>query len=232
MSRYTFVLGIVVVPLVVASTVQGQTELPLLLAEDFQAGADRWETTDLKQKSWTIIDTDIGKAFRVTGKSDYEPPHRSPHSIALVKDIVVGDFVLTARVKSTNSSAGDHRDMCLFFGYQDPAHFYYVHLATKADPHAGQIFIVNENPRTKITLEGKTSTPWDDQWHDVKIVRRVSDGTMEVYFDDMGHPHLVARDRTFRWGQVGIGTFDDHGNWGPIELRGVKAERPEGRTNR
>ena len=29
-----------------------------------------------------------------------------------------------------------HRDMVFVFGYQSPAKFYYVHIATKADPNA------------------------------------------------------------------------------------------------
>ena len=60
---------------------------------------------------------------------------------------MVGDFVLTVKVQSTNSEAGAHRDMCLFFNYQDPAHFYYVHLGKRPDPHSSQIMIVNDAPR-------------------------------------------------------------------------------------
>jgi hypothetical protein len=50
----------------------------------------------------------------------------------------------------------------------------------------------------------------------------VADGTMEVYFDDMKTPLMTARDKTFTWGQVGIGTFDDNGNFDDITLRGLK----------
>jgi hypothetical protein len=65
----------------------------------------------------------------------------------------------------------------------------------------------------------------DDDWHQVKIVRRVADGTIDVYFDNMSKPHLRANDRTFLWGQVGIGTFDDNGNWDDIQLRGIQIDR-------
>ena len=68
---------------------------------------DRWRTTDPKPAEgvWKIVETDKGKAnhaLRVTGKSKYQPPHRSPHSIALLKDIQVGDFEITVRVQNTN----------------------------------------------------------------------------------------------------------------------------------
>ena len=38
------------------------------------------------------------------------------------------------------------------WGWQDPARFYYVHLGEKPDPHSSQVFIVNDAPRTAITM--------------------------------------------------------------------------------
>jgi hypothetical protein len=43
---------------------------------------------------------------------------------------------------------------------------------------------------------------------------------IEVYFDDMEKQLMTARDKTFGAGLVGIGTFDDHGNFDDVELRG------------
>ncbi len=142
-------------------------ELPVLLQEDFENGRQRWQTTD--DNFWKIepLERD-GKAnhvLRCTGKSDYEPPVRSPHTIALLKDVLVGDFELTANVQNTNYNAGAHRDLCLFWGYQDPSHFYYVHFGAKADPHACQIFIVDGKPRTMITVDQAEGTPWTRGWH-------------------------------------------------------------------
>jgi hypothetical protein len=199
--------------------------LPLLLREDFEDGFARWQMTDPDQSklTWTIIESpppDGNHALRVTGKSKYEPPFRSPLSIALLKDVTVGDFELTARVQNTRTDAGAHRDLCIFWGYQDPSHFYYVHLGAKADPHACQIFIVNDAPRTMITTRKAKGTPWTDGWHQVKVVRSVANGSMKVYFDDMKKPFMTAEDKTFTSGQVGIGTFDDHGNFDDVVLRG------------
>ncbi len=198
-----------------------QDDLPLLLNEDFEGGADRWEPTD--PKAWKIVDGPTGKAYGQFQKSAYKPPHRSPLNISLLKDVVVSDFVLETRVQSTIKDYG-HRDMCLFFGYQGPARFYYVHLGKKTDNHANQIFIVNDAPRTKISTKTTEGTPWTDGWHTVRIVRKVADGTIEVYFDDMKTPAMTASDKTFAWGRVGLGSFDDTGNWDDVRLRGLKAE--------
>jgi len=143
-------------------------------------------------------------------------------SIALLKDIKVTDFELTARLQNTAPKAGPHRDLCIIWGYQSPSHFYYVHLGARPDPHACQIFIVNDAERTMITDKKSKGTPWTDDWHNVKVTRNVDDGTMEVYFDNMKTPVMTARDKTFTWGQIGIGTFDDNGNFDDVMPRGIQ----------
>jgi hypothetical protein len=201
----------------------GPAKLPLLFADDFGKGAGRWQPTD--PAAWKVIDAGQGKAYSQFRQSKYSPPHRSPLNFALVKDLLVGDFVLEARVQSTARDY-PHRDMCLFFGYQDPAHFYYAHLAKKADDHANQIFLVNGAPRKKISTKTSEGTPWSDGWHQVKVVRRVADGRIEVYFDDMKTPSMTASDKTFTWGRVGVGSFDDTGNWADVKVYGTRAEKP------
>jgi hypothetical protein len=200
-------------------------DLPLVFEDDFEKGADHWQPTD--PAAWRIVETDRGKVYNQFKTSDYKPPHRSPLNISLLEGVSVGDFVLTVKVQSTNKGAGAHRDMCLFFNYQDPAHFYYVHLGKRPDPHSSQIMIVNDAPRAMITDKDHMSPgiPWDDEWHQVKIVRRTADGAIEIYFDRMEKPVMAASDRTFLWGQVGIGSFDDNGNWDDFKLYGKKVEK-------
>ena len=205
--------------------------LPLLHRDDFEGGMKHWRTTD--DNFWKVIPLERdGKrthVLRVTGKSKYQPPVRSPHSIAWLKGRYVGDFELTVRAENTNFKAGGHRDLCLFWGRQDASHFYYVHFGAKADPHSCQIFIVNDRPRTKITVKEVKGTPWgeDRQWHTLRVRRSVAEGTIEVYFDDMKKPHMTAKDDTFKWGEVGLGTFDDNGNFDDFELRGVEIRLPK-----
>jgi len=38
----------------------------------------------------------------------------------------------------------------------------------------------------------------------------------------MAKPVMTANDKTFTWGRVGIGTFDDTGDWKEVTLRGKK----------
>jgi hypothetical protein len=201
--------------------------LPLVFQDNFEKGADRWQPTDAK--AWRVKKTRAGHVYNQFKMSAYKPPHRSPHNISRVKGLFVGDFVLEAKVQSTGKD-GPHRDMCLFFGYQDPAHFYYVHIAKRTDDHANQVFIVNKADRKKISTKTTKGTPWDDKWHRVKVVRTVADGNIAVFFDDMKDPIMTATDKTFTWGQVGLGSFDDSGNWADVKLYGVKVEKPKAKA--
>ena len=218
-------LAVVLLAIVVMGGVRADKLEPYRVADEFESGMNRWQTTDVNSSFWKIIALENGgHALRVTGKSDYQPPHRSPHSIAWLKDTHWGDFELTVRAQSTDNESGDHRDLCIFWGYQHPAHFYYVHFGAKADPHACQIFIVNDAPRLAITVDEAAGTPWTDGWHELRVIRRVDDGSMEVYFDDRKKPLMTARDKTFTWGQVGLGTFDNHGNWDDFSVAGRKVD--------
>lgn len=198
------------------------SELPVVVQENFEKGAEQWQPFDGKQ--WKVKEVDGGHVYsQFEKKSTYKPPHRSPLNIALLKDVVVGDLVLTAKVKSTHPDYG-HRDACVVFGYQDSAHFYYVHLGAKTDDHANQIFIVNDAPRVKISTKTTPGTKWTDDWHTVKVVRKVADGTIEIYYDDMENPCMTASDKTLAAGQIGIGSFDDTADWDDVVVRGTKAE--------
>lgn len=201
-----------------------ESELPLLLHETFEEGADRWQPFD--PSGWRIEQEEgqaIYSQFKKT--TDYQPPHRSPLLMSLLKDVVVSDLDLRLKVKSTHPDYG-HRDVCIIFGYQDPAHFYYVHLGQEMDDHANQIFVVDDAPRVKISTKTTDGTPWDDEWHDVRIVREVESGRIEVYFDDMETPVMTAQDKRFAWGQIGIGSFDDLSVWKDIRVHGKRVEQP------
>lgn len=216
--------------LVFAAQASALTAFPLLFQDSFERGADRWRFADRPdaKPTWMIESEDrAGKQehyLRTAGGSRYEPPYRSPFNLAVLKSPVVSDFQLTVRLQNTNREAGDHRDLCLFWGYQDPGHFYYVHLGAVPDEVSCQVHIVDGADRRAITEKKSPGIPWDDEWHQARVTRDTSTGSMEIFFDDMQTPAMTARDKTFTWGRVGLGSFDDHGNFDDFELRGVAVE--------
>jgi len=212
--------GLALIALSPATRLGAEQPWPVLLREDFQMGAQRWQPFD--PTVWRI-ESDGENFYYSQYRKDtsYKPPHRSPLLISLLQQPVVTDFDLRVRVKSTHPDYG-HRDCCIVFGYQDAAHFYYVHLGKQTDDHANQIFVVDGAPRVKISTQTSAGTPWDEKWHWVRVVRHTQDGSITVYFDDMDQPVMKAIDRRFLHGRIGVGSFDDTSAWDDIELRGIE----------
>ncbi len=224
MAAIATVAEVTVAEVTAAEAPKGITNLPLIFSDDFESGsAEHWSPTD--PAAWKITKTDAGTVYSQFAKSNTKTPVRSPFNRSMIKDVTVSDFVLDVKLQSTVKDY-DHRDMCLFFGYQDPAHLYYVHLGKKTDDHANQIFIVNNADRKKISTKTSSGTNWTDDWHHARLVRDVKSGSIKVFFDNMNESIMEATDSTFTWGQVGVGTFDDTGNFDDAFLFGTKVSPP------
>ena len=199
----------------------------LLFREDFEdkGALKRFEMTD--PSAWRINKQDDNRSLELFGESEYTPRVRSPRNIAIIADRPFGSFVLEADLMQTGREYG-HRDMCLFFGMKDASNFYYTHLATKPDPHAHNIFLVNDEPRVAIGGEVVEGIEWGEtpQWHKVRIERKLADGSIKVYFNDMNTPVLAATDQHFDYGYIGFGSFDDTGRIDNIKIWGPKEDLP------
>ncbi|WP_210416890.1 hypothetical protein [Echinicola soli] len=191
----------------------------LIYEQDFteKEAIDEFEMTD--QRAWDLTVEKAGYALAISQQSDYSPPFRSPFNIAMIKSVSVGSFILEADLQQTGKEYG-HRDLCIFFGMKDPANFYYTHIASKPDPHAHNIFLVNDAPRVAIGKKINGGINWGstEQWHKVKVIRNLEDHSIKVYFDDMTTPIMETTDNHFNIGHIGFGTFDDIGKFDNIKI--------------
>lgn len=163
--------------------------------------------------------------LQIVGTSGYTPPFRSPLALAILRDADVAECDMTFLVRQTGREY-PHRDLCLVFGYQDPAHFYYAHLASAADDNAHQVMIVDGADRRPITSNRNSGVNWGatDEWHKVRMAWRK--GRVKVFFDESVDPVLEAEDETFTHGRIGFGSFDDTGELG--SMHGLFWERAQG----
>lgn len=179
--------------------------------------------------AWKINTTDGQQTLELFGKSNYESRVRSPFNIAVLESILVGDFILEVKLAQSGREYG-HRDLCLFFGIQSPTNFYYTHIASVADPNANNIFLVNDEPRTNIASKTTEGTDWGatNSWHTARIDRNSKTGTIRVYFDDWEQPIMEANDLHFPSGRVGLGSFDDTGQFDEIKIwaPAILSEKP------
>jgi hypothetical protein len=186
-------------------------DFQLLYTQDFTKPEALADFAFTDATAWKRSDADGKPSLELTKQSAYQPAVRSPFNIALLKDKVWGDVIIEADCLQTGKEYG-HRDMVFIYGYQSPTRFYYTHIATAADDHAHNCFMVNDAPRVKFATETTKGVNWGlGVWHHVRIERKASDGTVRVFFDDMEKPIMVAEDKTFGLGAIGFGSFDDTG---------------------
>ncbi len=179
--------------------------------------------------AWQIVQKGKpGSALEFTGKGNYQPPVRSPHIIGMIADHRFGSFMLDVDLLQTGREYG-HRDMCIYFGIQDSTRFYYVHLASRPDDHAHNIFIVDGAPRTKIAGDIAEGIDWGEElWHHIRLIRDLETGKIEVYFDNMKEAIMSADHKAFQKGYIGFGSFDDSGIIDNIRIQGeiFPSEKP------
>jgi hypothetical protein len=146
-------------------------------------------------------------------------PIRRPAALAILRDKVLTDFELRVDVRSTAPPDLAVRDVLLIFGYQSPTQFYYVHLAAKTDPVHNGIFLVNNADRHRLDDASTQARLTDQAWHHVRLERRSATGTINVFFGDGPTPLLSTTDRTLGSGRIGVGSFDETGEFRAFEVR-------------
>jgi hypothetical protein len=171
-------------------------------------------------EDWEILQQ--GDLHYLHMKRNREPlVPRRPMQFARLKGVKVGSFTLDVNVRRAGGS------MIVVFNYVDTLHFYYVHLSenpgTQISVHNG-IFLVNGKPRDRIAgLQATPALP-DREWHHVRIVRNVQTGSIQVFMDNEKQPRFSVIDHTFDCGQVGLGSFDETGDFSQFQLQSKDAE--------
>ena len=147
-------------------------------------------------------------------------PIRRPSALAVLKSAPFLRATVQIEMRSTAPEEVKNRDLEIIFGYESPSRFYYVHLAGITDPNHNGIFLVDNADRRRI--DDGTAPPQlqDREWHRARLERDGSTGRVEIYVDDSKQPVLKATDTTIRSGRVGLGSFDDTGEFRNLSVAG------------
>ncbi|MDH4196006.1 MAG: hypothetical protein OEW05_01205 [Candidatus Aminicenantes bacterium] len=204
----------------------GAPEMPLLMRSDFESGTSAGWRPNIPA-NWRVVDAEGGRVYELFAPG--QPGRvRAPTSWSLLEGFDLTSFELTGRFKSTADPANMLGDLCIFFHFKDPEHFFYVHFAGASDEVHNIIGLVNGSDRVKVNREaagGSTARLKDRGWHTFKVTCDAV-GEVKAYIDDLSSPVLTARDDTFGHGLVGVGSFDDTGLFDDIELRGIRRTDP------
>lgn len=220
-ARTSFLIISLLFIFLLSFSLSEKTELPLLETSDFESGkAEGWKPND--PAHWRVVEQEGSMVYELTAPGE-QGKVRAPTSWSLITGHVVTSFALSGRLKCLADPNDPHRDICIFFHFQDPTHFCYVHLSASSDESHNVIDLVNGADRVKINTEPAGKSVFrltDREWHDFKVTYDGASGKIEAFLDDLESPILTAVDKTLGHGLVGVGSFDDAGCFDDIRLRG------------
>jgi hypothetical protein len=147
-------------------------------------------------------------------------PIRRPSALAVLQSDPLVRATVQVELRSTAPEEVKNRDLEIIFGYESPTRFYYVHLAGITDANHNGIFLVDNKDRRRI--DDGTAAPQlkDREWHRVRLERDGTTGRIEVFVDGTAQPALRATDTAVEAGRVGLGSFDDTGEFRGFSVSG------------
>ena len=206
----------------------------LLLCVPLFGGDANWsvdfEKDDLSQwhlpipSHWERAEEGGNGFLRLATEGPVGDPRR-PVKFALWKPGCVSDFELEVKVRRAGKS------LLVAFGFQDRLHYYYAHISSDHGNHRvhNGLMKVNGGERYRIAGAGTAPALPTSGWHHIRVVRKVGPGTIEVFVDGGAEPRFSLVDKDFRYGWVGLGSFNETGDFDDFKLSGVASDecRPE-----
>jgi hypothetical protein len=119
------------------------------------------------------------------------------------------------------------KSMIVVFCYRDPAHFNYAHLSTDTgvqQPVHNGVFHVFGGERVRISSqEGPPAFAKTGDWCHVRLVHDGKSGEVRVSVNGREVTALHAVDLSLKSGKIGVGSFDETGDFKNIKITGTPA---------
>lgn len=169
---------------------------------------------------WRVADDNGNKVLRLQNAGPIGDPRR-PVKFALWKPGCVSDFEAEVKMRRRGKS------LLVAFGFQDRLHFYYAHVSSDDGSHQvhNGLFKVDGGERFRIGGTGSRPALPTRNWHAVRVVRRVDSGKMELFIDGETEPRFSVVDKSFQHGWVGVGSFDETGDFDDFHLTGTVSDK-------
>ena len=180
---------------------------------DFESGnLNAWQFPF--PEDWALLSEDGNHYLHMKRNREPGVPRR-PLQFGLLKEVKVGSFEFETRLRREGKS------MIVVFDYVDTLHFYYAHFSAdrgSADPVHNGIFIVDGEARRRIAGTEAPPTLADRAWHRARVVREIRSGSIQVFMDGRSQPLFSVVNSAFKCGQVGVGSFDETGDFDDVVL--------------
>jgi hypothetical protein len=185
--------------------------------ETIQAFGQTWIVQ--QASDWAVENGSM--RLRVAGEPVPGQPRR-PQKFAILDSKPYKKVTVEAEMKHNG------RSLIIVYAWQDKDHFNYAHIssddAVKQNVHNG-MFHVFSGERARISpLDGPASFT-EQEWTPVKLVFDGDTGRCYVEVNGKRNPSLEAVDMSLRWGRVGLGSFNETGDFRNVKITGVEREQ-------
>jgi hypothetical protein len=171
---------------------------------------------------WKIDQGGGAPVLRLVTPREPLPGPRRPIQFALAETNNYGDVLVEADVRPHD------RSLMIVYCYRDPAHFNYAHLSIDTgikESHHNGIFHVYDGERVRISSpKGPAAFPATGRWYHVVLTHSAKSGTVEVTVDGRAIPALHAVDLSLTSGKVGLGSFDETGDFKNVKISGSQIQ--------
>jgi hypothetical protein len=184
----------------------------LLRADSLDVFGRQW--TVQRASDWVVENGAL--RLRVSAEPVPGEPRR-PTKFALLDSHPYSKVTIEGEVKP------NARSLIFVYAWQDDAHYNYVHMssdeAVKQNVHNG-VFHVFGGERVRVSpLDGAASFV-THEWTPMKLVFDGESGRCYVEVNGKSNPSLNAADLSLRWGRVGMGSFDETGDFRNMKITG------------
>jgi hypothetical protein len=182
------------------------------------------DTITVFDKTWTVpslqdwqVAVDQGKPMlRLLIGREPAPGPRRPSQFALLAMPLTKKVTLEADARPIKSS------LIVVYAYRDSAHFDYVHFSVdtgmKQPVHNG-VFHVYGGERVRISNTiGVAAFSATNRWYRLKLEWDGTSGNVQGFVDGQAIPALHAVDLSLTEGRVGIGSFDETGDFKDVRV--------------
>ena len=184
----------------------------LMAADSIGAFGQKW--TVQSASDWAVENN----ALRL--KVSAEPPAgqpRRPTKFALLESKPYSKVTVDVEVKR------NARSVIVVYAWQDDVHYNYAHISSDAaatqNVHNGMFHIFGGERARISSLDGPASLTTQD-WTPVKLVYDGESGRCYVEVNGKRNPSLEAVDLSLRWGRVGLGSFNETGDFRNFRVTG------------
>ncbi|MBV9266634.1 MAG: hypothetical protein JO061_10745 [Acidobacteriaceae bacterium] len=198
-----------------------------LLPSLFSLAAISAAAVSVFDHSWAVPDASDWKIGQDNGRPvlqllvGKEPPASGPRRPF---QFAIADTPEFTRVRVDADMKPIGRSLMIVFAYRDSDHFDYAHLSrdtAKIQSHHNGIFHVYGGERVRISSEdGPAAFPDGSRWYHVSLDWNGDTGAVTVAVNGNPVPALKAVDLSLSSGKVGIGSFDETGEFKNVSISG------------